>query len=274
LTTEEVWKFCALPVDHNKVKQGLKMLVDNNQLVAASGFWALKNRDEIIVERQNNLALNVKMLKRSRYVTWVLKQLPFVKGIGISGSLSKQGATPGSDIDFFIITAKNRVWLVKAMAILIKKIFLFNSHKYLCVNYLVSEDNLQLNRENRFQAIEAITLKPVFGGKAFHNFFEANNWIKQYFPNQYPPNTNHISQNNSIVKALLEWLLKGTFGDKLEKMALNEFRKFGYIKHSNSNESKLSYAQNESIYFPNDFEQKVLKHYEQRIGKIEKQALA
>ena len=123
LNVDEVYRFCAQKLEIEEVENALNQLQKQGEVVHKSGFWALKNREEIIDHRIENLSLNDLMLKRSKYVTWVLRQIPFVKGIGISGSLSKSGATPGSDIDFFLITSKNRVWLVKSIAILIKKYF-------------------------------------------------------------------------------------------------------------------------------------------------------
>ena len=48
-------------------------------------------------------------------VTWLLKLIPFIRWVCVSGSLSKGVMEEDSDIDFFIIVQKNRLWMVRAI---------------------------------------------------------------------------------------------------------------------------------------------------------------
>ena len=142
----------------------------------------------------------------------------------------------------------------------------------MCVNYLLAEDNLELKRRNRFQAIEAITIKPLYGPDVFKRFFESNQWISEYFPNQFPPKTEHLSNKRSIIKRIMEFALKGKLGDNLEQKSLYEFRKHGAMKYPNAAQSRFSYESNESIYLPTNFENKVLENYRQRVVLLQQQS--
>ena len=53
------------------------------------------------------------MLGRAKWGASIIAAFPFVRAVGISGSLSKQYADENSDIDYFIITAANRLWIAK-----------------------------------------------------------------------------------------------------------------------------------------------------------------
>jgi predicted nucleotidyltransferase len=52
--------------------------------------------------------LAVKHIKKAKAVAKFLSWFPYIRGIAISGSLSKNFADENSDLDFFIITAANR----------------------------------------------------------------------------------------------------------------------------------------------------------------------
>ncbi|MEZ5195381.1 MAG: hypothetical protein R2764_02960 [Bacteroidales bacterium] len=86
------------------------------------------------------------MLKAKRFSTFI-SNFPYVRGISLSGSLSKGYIGDDPDIDYFIITKENRLWLSCTMLIAFKKIFLFNSCKYFCVNYFIDTNNLEIEEK-------------------------------------------------------------------------------------------------------------------------------
>src|SRR3972149_5244541 len=83
-----------------------------------------------------------KMWKAAWIATHVIKLFPFVRAVMVTGSLSKNSSDKSSDLDFMIITAPGRLWIARTLLMLFKKIFLFNSYKYFCINYFVTTDNL------------------------------------------------------------------------------------------------------------------------------------
>ncbi len=50
-------------------------------------------------------------LKDAKKYARVIANFPFIQAVFISGSLSKHVMKPNSDIDFFIITKPDRLWL-------------------------------------------------------------------------------------------------------------------------------------------------------------------
>ena len=66
-------------------------------------------------------------LKIARKQANFIAKFPYVQSVCVSGSLSKNYFDKKSDIDFFIITTPNRLWICRSLLVAWKKIFLMNS---------------------------------------------------------------------------------------------------------------------------------------------------
>lgn len=87
---------------------------------------------------------------------WIYRNIPFVKSIYISNSLSFGNIHKGSDIDLFVVAKSNRIWLVKFFTSMIFFIFGLkrgaNKYKKICLWFFVEEDYLDFY---------AIAIKPI-----------------------------------------------------------------------------------------------------------------
>lgn len=137
---------------------------------------------------------------------------PFVRGVGLSGSASKGILKPGDDVDFFVITAPGRLWVCRALLMLFKKVFLLNSHRMFCVNYLVSADLLTLPDRNVFTAMEIAWLRPAWGNRWYEEFLAANRWLAEFLPNWRAFEDSVPSHPAGAIKRSIESALSGPFG--------------------------------------------------------------
>jgi predicted nucleotidyltransferase len=181
----------------------LKYLVIDRMVYHFDKFYTLKN-EYFLIERR---------LKVSN----LLVRFPFVRGIAISGSLSKNFADEDSDIDFFIITAKNKLWIARTLMHCFKKLtFVVKREHYFCMNYYVDEEELQIREKNIFTAIEIATLMPLHGDTTFEHFYTANNWTRNYLPNKYMRLTTAETLKRSWLKRAFEWLFNNRHGNTLD----------------------------------------------------------
>ena len=105
------------------------------------------------------------------------------KAVAVSGSLSKYFADEKADIDFFIITSANRLWIARTFMHFLKKIsYIAGKQHWFCMNYYVDEMGMNIQEKNIFTAMEISTLLPMQGTNHFKNFIAANAWINNYFP--------------------------------------------------------------------------------------------
>jgi len=184
LTTEEI--YYNLGNNHTSVDEitvELKKLISSNVIFCKENFFQLKDDDNYVLRRRKGNELAEKRLKTARKVSGIISRFPFIRGILLSGSISKGFMEENSDIDYFVITHPNRVWFSRLALMLFKKIFLLNSRKNFCINYFVDSENLEIKEKNIFTATEIVTLLPTFGKNIYDEFYEKNFWVKEFYPN-------------------------------------------------------------------------------------------
>lgn len=214
------------------------------------------------------------MLPVARRMARLIAAFPYIRAVFVSGSLSKHSMRPDSDIDFFLITTPGRLWLARTLLVIFKKVFLFNSHKYFCVNYFIDTEHLEIEEKNLFTATEVVTLLPMYGREWQQAFYRKNLWAWRRFPHSPLRSEEGVSPDApSRFKRLVEWALGGAPGTWLDRQAMQitvKFwkRKFRHFDDRTFNEA-LKSRQYVSKHHPLYFQQKVLKHLEMRMSQLE-----
>lgn len=202
----ELYTFLRAKFDNiQMISKTLEILIEEKKIEEKNGFYALVNIDLLLKNRMEGEKRFVALYPRIEKTTQRLRRFPFVQFVGLSGSLSKGYAPEKADIDLFIITAKNRLWLCRTILHLFKKIsFLKGSQHWYCMNYFVDETALEIEEQNYFTAIELATLKPLADTSNFHQqLIESNaHWMNKVLPNyQY-------KQIRDLKEMRVYWVLK------------------------------------------------------------------
>ncbi len=113
----------------------------NSQIFSKDNYYFVGKNEHYVELRQRREAFSKEGWKTARLVTHIIKRFPFVRAVFITGTLSKNSSLPESDLDFMVVTKNNRLWICRTLLMLFKKIFLFNSYKYFCINYFISEES-------------------------------------------------------------------------------------------------------------------------------------
>lgn len=88
-------------------------------------------------------------------------RLPFVRFIGLTGSLAK--GSPGTDADLFVVAAAGRAYLAFAFLKSIGALAARARGIRICVNYVVDEHRLAIPIHDAFTATEFVTMIPLAG---------------------------------------------------------------------------------------------------------------
>jgi len=235
LTFNEIIFFLDQPADEKDVNIALDYLVETECVFQLDNFYSIRNEPNIASRRRHGNILAVKHVKKAKAVAKFLSWFPYIRGIAISGSLSKNFADEDSDLDFFIITAANRLWIVRILySVLFKMATAARVKNWFCLNYFIDEQKLEIREQNIFTAIEVATLMPLKGGAVFKNFFDRNNWVHHYLPNYEADYTCLKDASPAIPKRIAEWAMNAETGDKLDdKLHLFFKRRFQKILSEN-----------------------------------------
>ena len=254
----------------------LKSLMDKGVVFQFGDYYSLKNDPDSVNLRVAENSRVEKWLKKARWFSGIISGFPYVRGVSVSGSLSKGMVGHDPDIDYFIITQPGRLWLARTFLIIFKKIFLLNSYKYFCLNYFIDTDKLEIEEKNLFTATELTTLIPFYGSDISKSFFEHNEWVKAYYPNFRLDKFPEVNDRPKLyVKPFLENLFNGRAGDSLDRFFMQITKRHWLRKfkdHPNHKDFELMFKSTRSIskHHPGNFQNMVQREYKKRIRNLEK----
>lgn len=186
LNIDEVYEFLAIKTDREQLQHVLNDLVKAKRIHLIDGFYMPEYKPAYVSRRCEGAVRAQKLIKKAQRAASIISKFPFVKCVCLSGSLSKGYANERSDIDFFIITNANRLWICRSMLHMYKKLtFLWGGQHSYCMNYFIDESKLCIEEQNRFTATEIATMMPVYNLNAYSDLVLANNnWLVNTFPNK------------------------------------------------------------------------------------------
>ncbi len=222
LLREEIGAFLDQPAGPHEIERMLERMLADRMIFRHQSFYSLPDDPALARRRLEGNRHAALLLPRAQQISRFLYKFPFVTGIAISGSLSKNFASPDADIDYFIITKTNRLWLARTCMHLFKKLsFLVGHQHYYCMNYYIDEAALEIREKNEFTAVETLTLLPVCGNGVIDRFFQTNQWADSYYPNYSSvyrkPKT---TRKEPLVKRAIEALFNNRLGERLDNYFL------------------------------------------------------
>ncbi|WP_183564825.1 nucleotidyltransferase domain-containing protein [Mucilaginibacter sp. SP1R1] len=275
LTREEICLFLPARYEPAQFDEAMACLVSSRLIYRFDKFYALKNDLYLIRRRNEGNRKAFEMIKTARKVGDILIKFPYVRGIAISGSLSKNYADDESDIDLFIITAPNRLWIARTLMHFLKKLtFLVNREHYFCMNYYIDEQQLEIAEKNVYTATEVVTLIPIQGDTTFADFFTANAWTRNYLPNHIMRMSTAKSIGKVFFKGAVEWLLNNRLGnaldDHLMKITAGRWNQKTRQKRLNNHGILLAMAVDKHYAKPDpqNFQYKLISRYETRVAQL------
>ncbi len=278
LTKEEIRLFNDRDIDENCICEELKNLIERGLVFEDGHFYSIKNDPTLKLRRILGNSRAEGLLQRAFSISKFLFQFPFVKGIGISGSLSKNFADEKSDIDYFIITKSNRLWLARSFMHCYKQFtYLTGKWKWYCMNYFIDEEALIIAEKNIFTATEVVTLLPVCSDGIFDDFFSKNDWSFEYYPNQKKGvDSKNIKTKKLWIKSFTELLLDNQFGDFADKVLMNLTLKRAKLKEKKilaiplkSEFRGFKTGRHFARPHPDYFQRRIITLYENEVKKIE-----
>jgi hypothetical protein len=184
------------------------------------GFYALRERLEIVAVRAGRRRHSVRLWRAARAWAGWLSVVPFVRLVAVSGALAMDNATAQDDIDFLIVTAPQRVWLARALCVLMVHLARLAGVR-LCPNYVLAQTALAQAPRDLYIAHELAQMVPLSGPELYAALRAANIWARERLPQAERPLRPEPDRSprglRRRLQSLGEWALAGPAGDWLER---------------------------------------------------------
>ena len=255
LNSAELYEWSLKEVDllrsHQQIKIGKKW-----------GYFFIQNRKQIVAKRLvRKIISEVKTEKAKKYVG-VLRFIPTIQMIGITGTLAMKNADENSDIDLMIITKKRRLWFTRAVVLIMAKVFQIPLRRFvekkqkdrLCLNVWLDESDLSWgkNKRNIFTAHEIAQIRPLVNkDNTYEKFLRKNSWFKNYWPNAVKDIRIIEYKNNGGIKIkifLISKYLNILISLLFESLAFK--LQYKYMKEKITKETVTS---TRALFHPNDW---------------------
>lgn len=267
-----------------QVEKVLKRLSQVSIIKYQGGYYFLGWRNGLVTERRRREKQSAVYLKKVSLLSQILKVIPWIKLVGISGGLALHNASKKDDIDLFIITNKNRLWISRLLALGL--LSLTGQRRKvgekgrkiagkLCINILLEEDRLEQMNKDIFVAHEVLQMKVLWQRDGVYSkYLSDNDWAFKFLPNwiggaRGPASS--ASRRASSIASLLR--LRAGTPSSLSPLAnltnlLEKLAKWLQLKIMQPPQGQERIEDGALYFHPNDIRQEVLSKYEQKLRKI------
>lgn len=219
LSSEEIFRYLTVPAAPDVIRRMLDDGAVAGAFYRSNGLFTLPGRADLIPLRERREgAAHKKWAVARRYARWIAR-IPFVRMVAVTGTLAVENVDETDDVDLFVVTAAGRLWLCRALVILVVRAAALAGHE-ICPNYFLSERALSLKDRNFFHAREVAQMVPLYGAETYWRLRETNDWVEGYLPHaRGTPNGMAIMQLGRFERAArraAERLLGGRLGELLE----------------------------------------------------------
>lgn len=287
LTAFEIWKYLirtdyfdpneiAIEVPFTEITKSL----DSQELTAyirqLNGFYFLKDRQYLVNKRIAGGKISAGKLKRLRKIVWILRLIPFVRMVAITGRLAMKNAGVRSDWDLLIATRKGKIWtgrtlVTLAMHVLGKRRHADKITDRVCLNFFVTDESLEISTKDLYSANEYMFMYPLLGWETYLRFQIKNHWIKGMKPHYGLSDIAplKILEDNTcsiIIRKAGEKILGATWIENL----LRKIEKKRIMDNPKTHqEGSLVYANDDALIFlPSPHGPKIFDKFKEKVNQL------
>lgn len=186
LTTAEIHRYLeGLPLSLEAVQTTLAALAPH-LLSQVEQYYTLPGREALAAVRNQRTATSEQLWPKALRYGRMIARVPFVRMVAVTGALSVGNVHAADDLDYLIITAVGRLWVCRAMVVLLVRwAALFGDT--ICPNYFITERVLELQDRSLYTAHELAQLIPLHGLEAYQHLRQRNPWVATFLPNASGP---------------------------------------------------------------------------------------
>jgi hypothetical protein len=241
--------------EYDFFKKSLRRLVKGDNVKAKNGKYYSPGIRPVSWKLRRKYSQD--LIKESQKAIKYLSKIPWIKMIGITGAVATHNASKDDDIDIFIITEKNRLWISRFFVFLILKAINKYGHgkkdaRKFCCNLWCDESAMKWGKakQNIYVARELLNVLPIYDkDDTYLKFLNENDWVFKHYNNfkiQLPKKYSKRTFNNSKVINSLENFLRKLQLDYMKSKKTTEITTKNFIhfnKHDHSKEILSNYKE-------------------------------
>ncbi|MCL4208344.1 hypothetical protein KJZ63_01775 [Patescibacteria group bacterium] len=201
LTFWEVYKRLLFfsDVSAQELAKALKTLVQLKQIEFYQDHFFIGKKD-LVEERRRKLKISEQKIKEGERLVSLVRYLPWVKAMVVSGSIAVNNAKSKDDLDWLVITSDNSLWLVRPLLLILASFYgkrrdRNGDHRdnSWCFNMFLTESSLAMpvNKKSIYTAYEVCQARFLLAkGSVEKDFLVGNSWVEGFVPNFYQARLN------------------------------------------------------------------------------------
>lgn len=267
LHADELWRFLitSQKTSGNAFKKAISGLLKKKHIVMVNNLYCLPQHKKYAAQRHTRQQHVSHKMDIARRAVRLLSYIPTVFFIGVSGALSMENAPEDDDIDFFIITAANSLWITRLLCVCILDFFrlrrkpkTLNVSNKICLNMFMEVSDLAIGDPERdlYSAHEVAQVKPLLNKyHTYEHFLAVNKWVLNLLPNAFVLTKKQKSYSPKSV-----WVLE----------KLNVLCKQIQLRYMKKRRTLEVISDSVARFHPKDARSWVLKEYEKRLRALSK----
>lgn len=261
LTQEEIHNYLiGKKSSPSQIEKELTKLKATARIGERQSYLYLKNRMSLTRTRAQRAKYSQRKLKKAALFANILKGVPTIRLVAISGAIAMQNSGKKDDIDLVIICARNTLWTTRFLANLLLLPFKRYPKSSLvsdraCLNIFIDQSDIKITPQNLYTAHEICQMKPIWDmDKTYSRFIRGNQWIWQYLPN-WTPETKYGTRRLKIPLIPASLALAEKLFKKLQ---------LSYMRSAITTER---IGENQLFFHPKDTGNWVLGEYQKRLER-------
>lgn len=275
LTAAEVHRYLEVPASLSRVQHVISNgLAASGRLGCHDGLASLPGREHIVEIRFRRAERAQRLWGRALSYGRILAALPFVRMVALTGSLAMDNADANSDLDYFVITAPDRLWVCRALVISVVR-WAARRGDSVCPNYFLSERALFIHEHNLFVARELAQMVPLHGLDVYRRLRQTNTWSAAFLPNAEgpPPQAARIAANGRAsawerpLRGAAEAFLRTGMGARLDRWEMQ--RKIRKFQRRYPNQAEAAFAPDWCKGHFEGHSQRILAAFSERVHALD-----
>lgn len=249
MTSFEIWKYLiACSVERgacNKEEKKCSLLDIINALESEKvkkhveqyqGYYFLKGRRELVGQRIEKNKIAQEKFKKVSKVVGILRFIPFVRMVAVTGTLAMKNTDRSSDLDLLVVLKSGHIFTGRTLVT--GMVHLLGVRRYekkisnrVCLNFFLTDQSLDVDIKDLFSSSEYYFIWPLFGRETFRKFQNANEWIGEFRENFFLEEAANLKMidDHLLIRAVREVgefvLSSRLIEDRLKKWQIERIKK-------------------------------------------------